>query len=105
MSPGAGRQQLLESVSEQQFRAQVQAWAERRGWMVYFTWNSRHSPAGFPDLVLCRPPRLIVVELKAMRGKLEARQREWHSALRAVAFVEVYIWRPTDEEAIEDILR
>lgn len=52
--------------------------------------------AGFPDLVLVRPPRLIFAELKADDGELAAAQEAWIAALAQVPGVEIVVWRPAD---------
>lgn len=51
--------------------------------------------AGFPDLVLAKPGRLIFAELKSKAGKLSEGQQVWLNALQS-AGVEVYVWRPSD---------
>jgi hypothetical protein len=63
--------------------------------------------AGFPDLVLLRPPRLIFAELKSKRGNPDFQQATWLNGLETVAGVETFLWRPIDWEAgrIEDVLR
>ena len=61
----------------------------------YHTWNSQHSTAGFPDLVLVRPPRILFIELKSETGKLSPAQANWIAALRDCP-VEVAVVRPTD---------
>jgi hypothetical protein len=93
-------------VTEKQFQRQVIDLAKLLHYKVYFTWNSFHSPAGFPDLVLTRPAdgRLIFAELKASGGTLTDAQREWLDALR-VTKAEVYLWRPVDFDRIMEILR
>jgi len=103
--PSPGRQLLLAHVSERDWREQVLVWAGRSGWLVYFTWSSLHSPAGFPDLVLCRPPRLIIAELKSARGKPSQRQQVWLTRLKRCPGVESYLWRPEDETRVQDLLR
>jgi hypothetical protein len=60
---------------------------------------------GFPDLVLVRPPRLILAELKAnpetqKAGRPSDEQSEWLRQLGLVPGVEVYVWRPTDWQEI-----
>lgn len=42
-------------VPEAGFQATVREYAESRGWWVFTTWNSEHSPSGEPDLRLVRP--------------------------------------------------
>ena len=39
------------------------------GWLVYHTHNSKHSAAGFPDLVMVRDGKLLAIEVK--RGLFE----------------------------------
>ena len=56
-------------------------------------------------MVLCRPPRLILAELKRVGGKPTAAQREWLEALGQCAGVECYLWTPDDWEAIGACLR
>ena len=59
--------------------------------------------AGFPDLVMTREGRLITAELKTERGKLTWKQAVWLDDLAPCA--EVYVWRPSDWDKIEEILR
>ncbi|MHB8322987.1 MAG: VRR-NUC domain-containing protein [Candidatus Dormibacteria bacterium] len=73
--------------------------AQLQGWLTYHTWNSRHSAAGFPDLVMTRLGRLLFVELKAQSGKLTAEQQVWADALSQAGVegaVDYYTWRPND---------
>jgi hypothetical protein len=96
------RQLLLAAMSEREFRAHVVQMAEDRGWTVYWTWNSKHSPAGFPDLVLLKGKRMLCIELKTVSGQLDraGRQQAWLEALGRVTLVESDVWRPTDEDKI-----
>jgi hypothetical protein len=100
----AGAKEIVASVTEKQFQAQVLDLARLLGWRVYHPWLSVRSAAGFPDLVLCRPPRLILAELKTARGRLSPAQEEWLAALRACPGVEVHVWRPMDWDAIIRVL-
>lgn len=77
--------------------------AKSRGWKCYFTWNSRHSPPGWPDLALVRPPEFIVAELKVTTDLSQA-QNECLSALSACG-IPCYVWRPGDEDEIRRILK
>ena len=96
-------------ISETYFRdQQVIPLARMLGWLVYFTWKSFHSPAGFPDLVLVKGKRLIFAELKTDDGKFSPAQLTWLAALEWVArdnqAIEVYVWRPSDLEHIKELL-
>jgi len=92
-------------ISEKQFEQQVKDLAKMFNWLYYHTWRSIHSPAGFPDCVMVRPPRLIFAELKSEKGKVSPAQQEWLATLKATGKVEVYLWRPSDIEEIAEILR
>jgi hypothetical protein len=66
------------------------------GWLAYHTHDSRRSRAGFPDVVLVKPPRVLFVELKAEAGRIRPEQTEWLGALAKCPGVETYVWRPSD---------
>ena len=64
---------------------------------------------GFVDAVLCKPPRLLLVEFKGYRADgsltpLEAEQYEWLASLQGCEGVEAYLWSPEDWQSGE-ILR
>lgn len=94
---------VWQHTTEQQWADAVVRWAKRNGWRVYFTRWSLRSPAGFPDLVLCRPPRLIFVELKRESGRTTPKQDEWLADLQACGFL-AEVWRPHDETRVQKIL-
>jgi hypothetical protein len=60
--------------------------------------------AGWPDLVLVRPPRIIFAELKGERGTASQRQTEWLDVLRLLPQVEVYLWHPNDWPTLVEVL-
>ena len=91
-------------IGEKPFMAQVVKLARLRAWRVYHTHDSRRSAAGFPDLVLCRPPRLIFAELKSEKAKPTIEQVAWLDALSGTG-AEVSVWRPSDLDRIAWILR
>jgi hypothetical protein len=90
---------------EKHFTQEVVDLARMFGWqLVYHTYWSEHSAAGFPDLVLCKPPRLVFAELK-VGTIVKPAQQAWLDGLADVAGVETYIWRPADMQGIVDVLR
>lgn len=91
-------------IPEKDFRQTVIDAAKLYGWCYYFTWNSLHSPAGFPDFVLVRGTRLIMAELKSAKGKPTEAQQEWLDMLKGTGKCEVYVWRPSDFDRIIAIL-
>jgi RecB family endonuclease NucS len=85
-------------MSERELQYNVIDYARKLGYtLIYHTWNSRHSPAGFPDLVLCRVSdgRCVYIELKSQKGTVKAPQQEWLDGLEACG-QEVYVFRPSD---------
>lgn len=105
-------------LTEKQFQAQVIALAKILGWRVYHPFLSKWSERGFPDLVMvrARDRRLLFAELKSEKGVVSAAQTEWLDLLVAVAYsvedpvgvgpdVDVFVWRPSDWEQIEQALR
>jgi VRR-NUC domain len=90
--------------SERAFQASVVRYAELMGWAVFHPYDSRRSQVGFPDLVMVRRPRIVWAELKAQRGRLTDAQRAWIEELRACGQAAV-VWRPSDWQEIEDVLR
>ena len=97
-------QSVLPFVSEKGFQQAVRDLAVLLGWTVWCTWDSRHSPAGEPDLRMVRPPRFIAAELKAERGRLTRLQRQARALLERCPGVEYYLWRPSDWARIEEAL-
>jgi hypothetical protein len=95
---------LRPTLSEKAFSQTVTDLARLLGWACYRTWLSVRSPAGFPDLVLVRPPRLIFAELKSEKGRLTEAQRAWIELLAQVPAVETYVWRPSDWPTILAVL-
>lgn len=94
----------VDEISEKEWLEQVRTLARMLGWRTYHTHRSKRSEAGWPDLALCRPPRLVLVELKAEKGKPTSVQRSWLDDLRKCSGVEVYLWRPSDLEAVGAVL-
>ena len=93
------------SITEKQFESQVKELAKLFGWKYYHPWLSIHSPRGWPDVVLCRPPRLVLAELKAEKGLLSESQKEWAELLQACPGVEYYCFRPSDFDKMVEILK
>ena len=99
------RRALAAAVPETDFQRTVTEMAERFGWLVYHTYDSRRSAPGFPDLVLVRPPRVLFAELKSEHGRVTTPQEAWLKALGACDGVEAHLWRPSDSAGIEGVLR
>lgn len=85
------------TMTENQLQAVIIANAKRSGWLVYHTFDSRRSQAGYPDLHLVHPVLKISLlrELKTQKGTLRPEQKTWITALEA-AGLNIAIWRPVD---------
>ena len=56
--PRSAFDQVSGTVSEKAFMDTILQAADLYGWWTYHTHDSRRSTAGFPDLVLVKPPRV-----------------------------------------------
>lgn len=81
------------SPNEKEWQELVTGFAKLHGWQVFHHLDSRGTEAGWPDLVLIRPPELLIVELKSERGKVTSAQEATLAALGACG-VETALWRP-----------
>ncbi|MER5322393.1 hypothetical protein [Streptosporangium roseum] len=70
-------------------------------YLVYWTWNSKHSPKGFPDVFLLHPVTgaVIIRELKMAGGGKKyqptAEQQKWLDGF-GVAGLDRGVWTPVD---------
>lgn len=95
----------LYRMTHKQFQQQVVDLAQRSGYeQIYHTWDSHHSPAGFPDLIIIREGRQIVAELKVGRDNLTPEQYFWLLEFSRVKNTEIYVWRPEDFDEIKDVI-
>ena len=94
----------MDKYTEKIFRQLVLDLARLSGWKGYFTWNSIHSPAGFPDLVLVKGSDMLVKELKMDNRTPTGSQKEWLAALSRVTNVESGVWQPKDWQDITERL-
>jgi hypothetical protein len=101
----------VRGVREKDLESFVKETAGLFGWERYHTHRSDFSPSGWPDETLCRPPRMVIAELKsemAWRKKdhgCSPEQLRWHAKLRACPGIEFYLWQPADADDIVRILR
>ena len=91
---------------EADFQASVMELAGVHGWLAFHPHDSRRSVAGFPDLTLVRANRLLFAEVKrSARHKLAEAQAAWLAALDQAEHVSAHVWRPSDWNEIERLLR
>jgi len=87
-------------ISEKEFQQQVIDLAKLRGYeFVYHTWSSKHSPTGFPDLIMLKGKKMIVAELKVGKNQLSAEQYFWLCAFGEIT-KNVFVWYPEDWDEI-----
>lgn len=97
-------------ISEKQFLEQVIDLAKLSGYeFIYHVLEQRNfarrTSAGFPDLIITRDGRLIVVELKTEKGQPTPEQYFWLLEFLKIPGTEVYLWKPSDWEEIIEVLR
>jgi len=111
-------------ISEAQLQDAIIELAQRLGWRAHAerpAWSAKgyrtpiQGDAGFPDLVLARLPRLVLIECKSETGRLSPEQQAWKAefgdenvGIPARAFMfEYYVARPRDWTSgrIEELLR
>lgn len=85
---------------ERDFKSQILDLTRLYGWRTYWTYRSKRSPVGFPDLVCVRRGRCVILELKSETGKLRPLQAEWIAELDAVDGVTAAVVRPDDLDAV-----
>lgn len=102
-------------LTEAQFLDQIIDLARLYGWRIAhfraartkYGWATpvAGDGKGFPDTVLVKKGfPTIFAEIKREKGKLSPEQEEWLEALRGNPGVMACVWRPSDFEAIQDIL-
>ena len=115
------RADLDQMMSEADFQATVVGMAELLGWLVQYTNDSRRGRTGMPDLFLARalpgrPGVAMALELKTERGRVSKGrltpkgkwlpgQDEWLELLAQCTEFRSGLYRPSDADAIEEILR
>lgn len=87
--------------SEDQLQTVLLDVAALGGWLVHHEVDSRKTKAGWPDLVLARRDRLMVLELKRARPRhgVSVDQARWLDAL-ALTEAEVAVVGPGDVSAM-----
>jgi hypothetical protein len=62
------------------------------------------NPAGLPDLVLVKPPRVVFLELKSDKGRVRPEQQIWLDALEQCDTLTSALVRPDDLSTVIDYL-
>jgi hypothetical protein len=83
------------AMTERELDGQVRLIARDLGLLVYHTFDSRRSAAGFPDLVCAGRNGILFRELKANGGHISPAQKEWGLMLTR-AGADYNVWWPTD---------
>lgn len=103
-------------ATELECQAAIVEAAKLAGWRVHgertsLTESGRYLTAiqghkGWPDLVLCRPPRLMFVELKRKPNKIQTEQQEWLRRLELCGVETRIVWVPEgQDEFIADLVK
>ena len=108
-------------ISEAQLQATVVGMAEMYGWLVHYTNDSRRGRTGIPDLFLARalpgqPGVAMFWEMKTQKGQTTTGrhtrkgkwlpgQDQWLELLGRCSEFRSGLYRPSDMDSIEEILR
>lgn len=95
----------IPTMTEREYMQIIIDAARGLGWLCYHTHDSRHSERGFPDLVLCRGDRLLAIEVKREGRDLTPAQQVWCDALERAGAAVYRPVRPSDYDAILEVLR
>lgn len=97
------------TVTERQLQNVVIGFARARRWLVHHSrpavnrsgkWATHiEGHTGFPDLVLARDGRVVMIELKSEGGRVSTTQRMWHDQLP-----EVLVVRPSEWPQLAEVL-
>jgi hypothetical protein len=72
----------------------------KKGWRTPVAGDGK----GFLDLLMIKPPRIVVAELKSARGKLTPEQEEWLADWRACPGAEAFVWKPDQLDEVTGVL-
>jgi len=96
----------LREHPEKDLQDAVIALLKMHRWAVYHTWDSRHSEAGFPDIIAVRGDRMLALECKSSKGVVTQAQRNWLEALEQVRWSTAAVVRPApDLQEVEVLVR
>jgi len=79
-----------------QLQNNIVKYAKLKGYKCQFFWRNFHSPKGWLDLTISKPPRLLMVELKVPPDTLTKEQSEWFEVWGKYPYIERYVWKPED---------
>lgn len=102
--------QLL--AAERDLQEAIRVAALRNGWLYMHVYDSRRSPAGFPDAIMVKDGRVLVFEIKKQTGRVSPKQREWIERFALVPDCTAAIVRPEPKDgersydwALEELAR
>lgn len=95
---------MAADLAEKEWQKTLVAAAEIFGYVVEHTyplrtqhgWRTGSTLVGKPDLVMLRPPRLVVIECKANKGRLDPAQRAVLSLYAEIPNTRAWVLRPRD---------
>ena len=99
------RKVLDAAMPEIDFMAQIIECAEACGWWVFHVHDSRRSNPGWPDLVLLRGVVMILLEIKAKKGRRRPEQIAVIARLKQVKYVFADFAEPSNWPEIEAVLK
>jgi hypothetical protein len=96
--------QYRPKINHADYQWQIVKYAKLHGWKHQYWWRTFKSPKGWLDLVLARPPRLVMAEIKIPPDTIKPEQQEWIDMWKQYPLIECYIWLPDDWDTVVKIL-
>lgn len=93
----------LAGLTHKQYLARIRDWCDMGGWEHFVVWDSRHSPAGWPDIVAFRGEARVAIEVKIPPDRLRPDQQHWLEVLELAGF-QTYVAYPADADTIRSRL-
>lgn len=106
-------ERALRAMTERELQQLIVGRAKVLGWQWWHIspgqvragkWITASGSVGFPDLVLLRPPSMLMLELKRELGQMRPGQQEAIDALDKIDGVIARVVRPSDVPAVIDLL-
>jgi hypothetical protein len=72
----------LDQMTEAQYMRRITDYCDLLGLLWHHETDSRKSRAGWPDLAICGPSGLVLIEVKREDGRVSLDQKRWLNALR-----------------------
>lgn len=96
---------LHAAMTEAELQQAAVETAETCGWLWHHETDSRRTRPGFPDVVFCKAPRVLLVEFKTQAAKPTPEQQRWLDELERCDIISSGLVRPAQLDQLQTYLR